>query len=72
MRVLRAALWGGASLILQNGFTFAKDLEENLDTYQCMGFTAVPATLETLYRSMRWLWDGCAVSKSARDFCPWA
>lgn len=52
MRVLRATLWGGASLILQNGFTFAKDLEENLETYQCTGFTAVPATVETLYRSM--------------------
>ena len=52
MRVLRATLWGGASLILQNGFTFAKDLEDNLETYHCTGFVAVPATVETLYRTM--------------------
>ena len=52
MRVLRAALWGGASVILQNGFTFVKNLEENIKTYHCTAFVSVPATIETLYQSM--------------------
>lgn len=52
LRVLRAALYAGASVILQNGFTFAKDLEENIGKYQCTALASVPASLEMLSRQM--------------------
>lgn len=52
LRVLRAALYAGASVILQNGFTFAKDLETNIKTYQCTGMASVPASMEMLCRQM--------------------
>lgn len=52
LRVLRAALYAGASIILQNGFTFAKDLEVNIEKYQCTSLASVPASMEMLYRQM--------------------
>lgn len=52
LRVLRAALYAGASVILQNGFTFAKDLETNIKTYRCNGMASVPASMEMLCRQM--------------------
>ena len=52
LRVLRAALYAGASVILQNGFTFAKDLETNIKTYRCTGMASVPASMEMLCRQM--------------------
>lgn len=53
LRVLRAALYMGACVVLQNGFTFAKEIENNLDAYQCTALAVVPASLETITRQMQ-------------------
>ncbi len=53
MRVMRASLYIGATVILQNGFTFAKELENNLNAYHCSGFVSTPASLELIYRQMQ-------------------
>lgn len=50
LRVLRAALYQGASVIFQNGFTFAKEIENNLDEYRCTALAVVPASVETISR----------------------
>ncbi len=52
MRVLRTALYIGASVVIQNGFAFPKELRTNLEKYRCTGFVCVPAVLERLYRQM--------------------
>jgi len=46
LRVLRAVLYAGTSVILQNGFAFAKELENNIDAYHCTGTASVPASIE--------------------------
>lgn len=53
LRMLRAALYLGASVILQNGFTFAREIEVNLDTYHCTAIAIVPASVETITRQMQ-------------------
>ncbi len=53
MRVMRTTLYIGATLILQNGFTFAKELENNIAAYHCTGLVSVPASLEVVYRQMQ-------------------
>ena len=53
LRVLRAALYRGASVIFQNGFTFAREIENNLDAYQCTALAVVPASVETIARQMQ-------------------
>lgn len=53
LRVLRAVLYRGATLILQNGFTFAKEIENNLDLYNCTALSVVPASVETISRQMQ-------------------
>lgn len=53
MRVLRTALYIGASVILQNGFTFGRELESNITTYHCTGLVSVPASMEIIYRQMQ-------------------
>lgn len=53
LRVLRAALWQGAGVILQNGFTFAREIENNLDAYGCTALAVVPASVETIARQMQ-------------------
>ena len=52
MRVLRSALWGGAAVVLQNGFTFAKELESNIEKHKCTALAGVPASIETIQRQM--------------------
>lgn len=52
MRVLRSALWGGACVVLQNGFTFAKELERNIETYHCTALAAVSASIEIVRGQM--------------------
>ena len=52
MRVLRSALYIGASVVLQNGFVFVQDLEKNIADYKCTALVSVPASLETLYRQL--------------------
>ena len=53
LRVLRAVLYQGATVILQNGFTFAKEIENNVEQYQCTAMAAVPASLETVRSQMQ-------------------
>lgn len=53
MRVLRTSLYLGASIIIQNGFTFAKELENNISAFGCTGLVSVPASIEVVYRQMQ-------------------
>ena len=53
LRELRAYLACGATVILQNGFTFAKEIESNLDAYKCTAIAVVPASVETISRQMQ-------------------
>lgn len=53
MRVLRTTLYTGATVVLQNGFTFAKELERNINEFSCTGLVSVPASIEVVYRQMR-------------------
>lgn len=53
MRVLRTTLYLGATVILQNGFTFARELENNIHTFGCTGMVSVPASMELIYRQMQ-------------------
>lgn len=53
MRVLRATLWQGGTVILQNGFTFAKDVETNITQYNCTGMAAVPASYPVMRGQMQ-------------------
>ncbi|MDO4523683.1 MAG: AMP-binding protein, partial [Eubacteriales bacterium] len=53
LRVMRAVLYRGATVILQNGFVFAKEIEENQKKYECTGLVAVPASMEILRGQMQ-------------------
>ena len=53
MRVLRTALYTGASVVIQNGFTFAKELEKNIEQYACTALVSVPASIELVMRQMQ-------------------
>lgn len=53
MRVLRTALYTGASVVIQNGFTFAKELETNINSFHCSALVSVPASIELVYRQMK-------------------
>ena len=52
LRVLRAALYKGATIVLQNGFTFVKDIENNLKKNHCTAIIVVPAAMEMLYEKL--------------------
>lgn len=53
LRVFRACLYLGATAILQNGFTFAKEIEKNLDRFECTSLAVVPASMEMIARQMQ-------------------
>lgn len=53
LRVLRATLYQGATVILQNGFAFAKEIETNQETFNCTALVAVPASMEILRSQMQ-------------------
>lgn len=53
MRVLRTALYIGATIVIQNGFTFAKELENNINNFGCTALVSVPASIELVYRQMQ-------------------
>ena len=53
LRVLRAGLYSGATVVLQNGFTFARDIEDNLDRFGCTAIAIVPASVETIAKQMQ-------------------
>ena len=51
MRVLRAMLYLGGTIVLQNGFMFIKETRSNIEKFHCTGISIVAASLEMLYRS---------------------
>ena len=53
LRVLRAALYGGSSVVLQNGLTFAREIEQNLDSHSCTAIAVVPVSMELLRAQMQ-------------------
>lgn len=53
MRVLRSTLYLGATIVLQNGFTFAKEIEINITQHHCTAMVCVPASMEVIYRQMQ-------------------
>ncbi len=53
LRVLRAVLYRGASLVLQNGFTFAKEVENNIMRYGCNAMACVPASYQVMRSQMQ-------------------
>lgn len=53
LRVLRALLYVGATVVLQNGFAFAKEVELNQEAFGCTAFAAVPASMELLRGQMQ-------------------
>lgn len=53
MRVLRSILYLGATVVLQNGFTFAKEIEINIEQHHCTAMVCVPASMEVIYRQMQ-------------------
>ena len=53
LRVLRATLYIGGTAVLQNGFTFAKETENNINDYSCTGLACVPASYEVLKSQMQ-------------------
>ena len=52
LREARMTLFIGATLIIQNGFSFQKELRNNIEEHGCTGFVCVPATMEQLSRSV--------------------
>ena len=52
MRVVRATLYLGATLVLQNGFTFAKNIEENITRYHCSAMVSAAASIKLLEQQM--------------------
>lgn len=53
LRVLRAVLYKGATVVLQNGFTFAKEVENNVINYGCNSMACVPASYEVMKSQMQ-------------------
>ena len=53
LRVVRAVLYKGATLVLQNGFTFAKEVENNVTKYGCNSMACVPASYEVMRGQMQ-------------------
>lgn len=53
LRVVRAFLYQGATLVLQNGFTFAKAVEDNVTKFGCNSMACVPASYEVMRGQMQ-------------------
>lgn len=53
LRVLRAVLYRGATAVLQNGFTFAKAVEENIETHHCTALACVATSYEVMKTQMQ-------------------
>lgn len=53
LRVLRAVLYSGATVVLQNGFTFARDVESNISAFGCDALACVPASYEIMKGQMQ-------------------
>ncbi len=52
LRVLRAMLYAGGTVVLQNGFMFLKETRRNIEEFGCTGIAVVPALIERLYNSL--------------------
>ncbi len=48
MRVLRSALYNGETIVLQNGFSFAKELIKNIEVWHCNCMACVNAGFEMI------------------------
>lgn len=48
MRVLRSALYIGATVVLQNGFSFSQELENNINKFSCSALVSVPSSIEII------------------------
>lgn len=53
LRILRAVLYQGATVVLQNGFTFAKEVENNIIQYHCNSMVCVPSSFEVMRSQMQ-------------------
>ena len=53
LREARMTLYVGATLVIQNGFSFPRELRNNMEEYHCSGFVCVPAIMEQLTRSVQ-------------------
>ena len=53
MRVLRACIHVGATIVLQNGFAFARDTQNSIDTFGCTAMACVPASLGVMELQMK-------------------
>lgn len=52
MRVLRAMIWAGGTIVLQNGFGFARETEMNIDQFHCTAMACVPASMDLMLQQM--------------------
>lgn len=50
LRIMRTALYVGATIVLQSGFMFAKELETNINEYHCTCMACVPSALQIIYQ----------------------
>lgn len=50
LRMMRTALYVGATIVLQSGFMFAKELETNINEYHCTCLACVPSALQIIYQ----------------------
>ncbi len=50
LRMMRTALYIGATIVLQSGFMFAKELETNIKEYHCTCLACVPSALQIIYQ----------------------
>ena len=53
LRMLRMTLYLGGTVVLQNGFTFAKELENNIRSFGCTAMVTVPASFELVKNQMQ-------------------
>lgn len=53
LRELRTILYIGGTAVLQNGFAFAKMLQNNIQLFSCTCMTCVPAAIRVLYQQSK-------------------
>ena len=53
LREMRATLSSGGTVVLQNGFTFAREIEQNLDQHGCTAMIGVPVSMELVRAQMK-------------------
>lgn len=53
LRVLRAVLYQGATVVLQEGFAFAKEIADNLAAFHCNAMACVPVSYEIMHSQMK-------------------